>query len=817
MPKVRNKGRDLTTALIDIGRIISASPELEVVYERIAAEAKNLVPYDRMVINLIDLSRSQITDLFVTGKEVEDRKVGDVYPLAGSLSEEMVRTRTTVLIQPKETRSCKKRYPMLVPAFDAGFRSIMNVPMFFRGRIVGGLLFRSCKACAYTDEDVLLAEAIGRPIAGVIANHRLASEHEQAEAALRQSEEEYRDLFDEAPVSYQIYDPQGRITHVNRRELELLGYTSEEMVGRHLWEFLEEKDNARALVQAKLSGQMPPSKGLERNYIRKDGTKVPVVIEDRFMRDGEGRIAGVRSTIQDMTEYKRTEEALRESQEFFNAVFKSVEAGIVLIDPSTHVIVKANPMAARLCGTDPPSMEGRICHQFICPAMEGKCPVTDLRQPIDRSERDLLTCDGVTIPILKTVARVTIRSREYLVESFIDMTDRKRAMEALKESEEKFRALVEATSDWIWEVDPEGVYTYASPRVRDLLGYEPIEVIGRKAFDFMDPEKVSGVTEEFADIVRERRPFTGLENVNIGKGGRRVVLETSGVPMLDARGNLMGYRGIDRDISDRKRAEESLRKSHEELEWRVRERTAELELAKAQAESANRSKSEFLANMSHELRTPLNHIIGFTELLVDKRLGALNDVQEEFLNDVLSSSKHLLSLINDVLDISKVEAGRLDLELKDVSLRTLIESSLMMVKEKAITHGITLMVDLDRAPALLKADERALKQIMYNLLSNAVKFTPDGGLIMVAGESDGGSARVTVRDTGIGIKAEDLERIFNPFEQADNSASRKYQGTGLGLTLAKRLVERHGGRIWAESRGEGKGSTFSFAIPISLP
>jgi PAS domain S-box-containing protein len=636
----------------------------------------------------------------------------------------------------------------------------------------------------------------------------------QIVSSSRELEAPYRDFFEEAPVGYQIYDSEGRITHVNRRMLEMLGYTAEEMVGRHVWDFLEEKDAARGLIRAKLSGKEPPSKGLERNYIRKDGTRVPVLVEDRFVTDALGRIAGVRSTLQDVTEFRRAQEALRESQEFFNTVFESVDAGIVLIDPTTHTIVKANPMAARLCRTEPQAMEGRICHQYICPAMRGKCPVTDAGQPVDRSERNLLTCDGEKIPVLKTVAPVTIRSRQYLVESFIDITDRRRAMEALKESEEKFRSLVETSSDWIWEVDADGVYTYASPQVRDLLGYESEEVVGRKAFDFMPPEEAFRVKAQFAGKVEERRPFMGLENVNIGKDGRRVVLETSGVPRMDAQGNLLGFRGIDRDISDRKRAEEALRRSRDELEWRVRQRTAELELAKATAESANRSKSEFLANMSHELRTPLNHIIGFTELLIDKRLGELSSAQEEFLNDVLGSSRHLLSLINEVLDISKVEAGRLKLDLKDVDLRTLVESSLTMVKEKAIKHGITLRVDMDRAPSEMKADERALKQIMYNLLSNAVKFTPDGGVVMVTGEADRESAKVMVSDTGIGIKAEDLERIFIPFEQADNSASRKYPGTGLGLTLAKRLVERHGGRIWAESKGEGKGSTFFFSIPI---
>jgi signal transduction histidine kinase len=264
-----------------------------------------------------------------------------------------------------------------------------------------------------------------------------------------------------------------------------------------------------------------------------------------------------------------------------------------------------------------------------------------------------------------------------------------------------------------------------------------------------------------------------------------------------------------------------------------------LKQAKGRAESANRAKSAFLANMGHEFRTPLNHVIGFTELVVDKNFGELNEVQEEYLNDVLHSGRHLLSLINDILDFSKVEAGKLDLETSDVDLRTLLENSLTMIKEKAMKHGIKLLINMDGIPETIRADERKFKQIMYNLLSNAVKFTPDGGSITLAAKlgtgysvvahedgdeqtsthyqtpnCDRNFVEISIKDTGIGLKGDDPERIFNSFEQIENLATRKYQGTGLGLSLTKQLVELHGGRIWVESEGEGKGSIFSFIIPV---
>ena len=264
------------------------------------------------------------------------------------------------------------------------------------------------------------------------------------------------------------------------------------------------------------------------------------------------------------------------------------------------------------------------------------------------------------------------------------------------------------------------------------------------------------------------------------------------------------------------------------LEEKVKERTAKLEralselkrstreliLAKDLADNANHAKSEFLANMSHELRTPINHIIGFTEIVIDKSVGPLNISQEEFLNDALGSSRHLLSLVNDILDLSKVEAGKMELDATEIPLENLLRDSLIMVKEKAMKHSISLTPRFQEIPATIWADERKLKQILYNLLSNAVKFTPDGGTVEleVEGKEEQG-IHFKVRDTGIGMAEKDLERIFQPFEQGDNSAGRKYQGTGLGLSLTKKIIELHNGRLWAESEGMGRGSTFHFILP----
>jgi signal transduction histidine kinase/putative methionine-R-sulfoxide reductase with GAF domain len=238
----------------------------------------------------------------------------------------------------------------------------------------------------------------------------------------------------------------------------------------------------------------------------------------------------------------------------------------------------------------------------------------------------------------------------------------------------------------------------------------------------------------------------------------------------------------------------------------------EIEEKSRQIEAANRHKSEFLANMSHELRTPLNAIIGFSEVLQEKLFGELNEKQAEYTSDILTSGQHLLSLINEILDLSKVEAGRMELELASFDLPLAIDNARTFVRERAVKHGITLDIDVDDRLGEYLGDERKIKQILLNLLSNAVKFTPEGGRISISANKTENGAEISVSDTGIGIAPEDQPKIFEEFRQVGSDSTHKIEGTGLGLTLAKKFVELHGGRIWVESE-VGKGSTFTFTLP----
>jgi len=389
-----------------------------------------------------------------------------------------------------------------------------------------------------------------------------------------------------------------------------------------------------------------------------------------------------------------------------------------------------------------------------------------------------------------------------------EIKDREKAQRALQRSERQYRLLAENVQDVIWIINLDrSAFAYISPSVTHLTGYGPEEALKLPLDRIITAPSLAYIRDQ---LQRQGGPLSGSETPSawtlnteielIRKDGSTVWVENSVGPLKDPGIPYTAIMGVTRDITDRRQR-------------------MEMQQAKAAAEKANQAKSDFLANMSHELRTPLNHIIGFTELVVDQLFGPLNDDQIENLNDVLQSSHHLLELINDILDLSKVEAGRMEIEPTTFHLSPLLENSLVMVKEKGLKHGIALDLDVHSTPPTIRADQRKFKQILYNLLSNAVKFTPDGGNVRLSARMTNGSQppqlEVSVSDTGIGIAAEHLEQIFNTFEQVESSTARHFEGTGLGLALSRRLVELHGGRIWAESPGLNAGSRFVFTLPLT--
>jgi len=285
-------------------------------------------------------------------------------------------------------------------------------------------------------------------------------------------------------------------------------------------------------------------------------------------------------------------------------------------------------------------------------------------------------------------------------------------------------------------------------------------------------------------------------------------------------------RQLERERAARKQAEQlledkslelhhanlELRKWASSLEERVTERTKELAVARDQAMAASHAKTEFLANMSHELRTPLNAIIGFSDVLLEQVFGSLNEHQSQYVTDILDSGQHLLSLVNDILDLAKIESGTMDVERQQVALHELIDRTAHMFRERAVRHGIRLVCDVAPDLETIVADERRLKQLLFNLVGNAVKFTADGGKVSLRARRCEKTVLISVADTGIGIAPDKQEKIFDTFYQVDSTLTKAKQGTGLGLALVRRIAEMHDGRVWVESE-PGHGSEFFLELP----
>jgi len=359
--------------------------------------------------------------------------------------------------------------------------------------------------------------------------------------------------------------------------------------------------------------------------------------------------------------------------------------------------------------------------------------------------------------------------------------------------------------------DAKGVIQIFNVGAERMLGYAAADVINKVTpADISDPQEVIARAEALS--VELSTPITpgfealvfkasrGIEDIYeltyIRKDGSRFPAVVSVTALRDAQNAIIGYLLIGTDNTARQQVEEERKRFEQSLQ------------------EANRMKSEFLANMSHELRTPLNGIIGFTEFLIDEKPGPLNPEQKEYLGDVLSSARHLLQLINDVLDLAKVEAGKMELYPETFPVRKAVEEVAAVIngiaQKKHITVGIEIGAELDA----VTLDEHKFKQVLYNLLSNAVKFSDDGGQVSIkARRLDTCQFEVQIRDNGIGIKVEDINRLFTEFEQLDSGTARRFEGTGLGLALTKKIIEFQGGRISVESQ-PGKGSVFTVVLPV---
>jgi PAS domain S-box-containing protein len=392
----------------------------------------------------------------------------------------------------------------------------------------------------------------------------------------------------------------------------------------------------------------------------------------------------------------------------------------------------------------------------------------------------------------------------------------------LRQSEQKYRELVQNANSIILRWNRYGNITFINEYGQDFFGYSEAEIIGQHVVGTIVPHTEStgrDLRPLMEQITVNPKAFEHNINENMRRDGSRVWVAWTNKAVFDQSGQIIEVFSIGSDITERKQAEEELKKYREHLEVLVKERTNELEKKTKELQEANihlqevdRLKSVFLATMSHELRTPLNSIIGFSGILLQEMAGPLNEEQKKQLGMVCSSAEHLLDLINDVLDISKIEAGQLTLASEQFDLRSAFTKAIDTATPMAEKKGLALKCEIAPKVGMITSDRRRVEQIILNLLSNAIKFTEQGWIHAACLLQDD-HVSIRIMDTGIGIKHEDLEKLFRPFQQVDSNIDRQREGTGLGLSISKKLLEMLGGTIHVESKW-GKGSSFGFTLPI---
>ena len=649
------------------------------------------------------------------------------------------------------------------------------------------------------------------------ASVRDITERKLSEKKLRKNEEKFRALFEQSNDAILICDFRGNIIDINKRAEELLEFSREQILSSRIFEFHPESELTRLskLFEIMLN---EGSVRFESEFITGSGEKIYVEISSRVI-DREKKTA--QGVVRDITERKRVEEELRESRQRLDLSLRGGNLGTWDWHiPSGEVVFNrrwAEMLGYRMEEIKPNlSSWKKLVHPDDLPwvsdilneHLRGK---TDFYQAAFRMKH-------------KSGRWIWIEDKGQVIErdkdgnplracgTHLDITQRKQAEEALAESKERYDKLAEQIGTYTWEVNAEGMYTYVSHVVESVLGYKPEDLIGKRHFyDLHSREGLDKFKREAFQIFRRKEKFVKLPNTALTRDGRTIWIETSGIPMLNEQGELIGYRGSDTDITERKRSEIKLQEMNERLKNAIRKANS----MAMKARKANTAKSLFLANMSHEIRTPMNGVIGMTRLL----LGTdLTDEQLEYAETIQTSGESLLTIINDILDFSKIEAGELSLEYTDFNLERMMEQFAAPLAMKAQEKDLEFICHtIPGTPIHLKGDPGRVRQILTNLAGNAIKFTGEGEVIVTAeAESenvDEARIRFTVLDTGPGIPGEAQEKLFKSFKQLDATTTRNYGGTGLGLAISKQLVEKMGGEIGVNSK-PGEGSEFFFVLPF---
>jgi PAS domain S-box-containing protein len=694
-------------------------------------------------------------------------------------------------------------------AAKAGLHSAVAVPLWKDKSIHGILIFFS-NAMQREEKPLLqfLEDACHR-IGHFVARKR-------AEAALLESEDVFRFVFESANVGKSITLPTGEIS-VNKAFCEMLGYSKEELTNK-IWQDLTPPDEI-ASVQAHLAALLTGEKDSARftkRYVHKNGFFVWADVSVVMRRKEDGNPLHFITTIIDITERKKAEESLRAREESYGILFREMQNGFahseIVCDaqgcPINSRYLAVNPAFERITGRKAEDVVGKTILE-VFPALEpswietfGRVALTGESAHFEQQASEL----GITFD----VSAFCPAPNQYAC-TFTDITARKQ----IEIERQKFFLLVESSSEFIGMCDLDMNPLYVNPAGRRMVGLPDMAAACRvKVQDYYFPEDQRFIAEEFFPrVLREGHGDVEIRLRHF-QTGEPIWMFYYLFSVHDASGTPVGWATVSRDITDRKRADEELLKYRDHLEELVKERTFELDRANVRLQELDRLKSMFIASMSHELRTPLNSIIGFTGIILMGMSGEISPIQKKQLGMVKNSATHLLELINDVIDVSKIEAGKTELTIEAFDLSELANEVKESFAVAASGKGLELSMQSE-GTVQVTSDRRRVKQILVNLVGNAVKFTEKGTVSILFAQKAAG-VEIRVCDTGFGMERKDMERLFEAFSRIHTQGAPIVEGTGLGLYLSRRLAALLGGEITAESE-PGRGSEFTLSLPWKYP
>lgn len=608
-------------------------------------------------------------------------------------------------------------------------------------------------------------------------------------------------------------DPDGIITDWNPAAEDLFHYSAHEICGSPLTLLTPEhlRHEESLALQELFCGRTSPF--LETTRLRRDGSPVSVSIAFSPIRDSKAHFIGASLIIRRTRirmEPLQAEKTVADERNFSASILESMP-GILYFYDRQGQFLRWNRNFERVSGYS----AAEIAHMHpldFFPDEEKPLIEERIREVFERGESSVeatfTSKDGSATPYLFTGRIVTYEGRDCLVGMGIDISERKRAENLLIASEDRYHTLFEYAPDGILIANSQASFIDANSSICRMLGYPRSELIGLHASDIVTSSEFDHIDPALNQIQSGKNYHR--EWILRRKDGSIFPAEVIATLMPD--GNILVML---RDVTERKAAEQTLNELNENLEKEVAARTSDLRNALIRAEAADRVKSAFLATMSHELRTPLNSIIGFTGILLQELPGSLNAEQKKQLGMVRNSARHLLALINDVLDLTKIEANQLEIRTEKFSLPEILEHIVAVIQPLANAKNLKLTLSIHPSLGEVTSDRRRIEQLLLNLLNNAIKFTEEGSISLTAAPLGNSIIQFKVTDTGIGIRPADLASLFQPFRQLDSSITRQHEGTGLGLAICKRLAHLLGGNISVSSEWK-KGTTFTVVLPTEL-